>query len=155
GLFLIDATDISPGNEVASILSHIGNGNRKTAGQVTIEAQRNLVGVWRSHVRVDSDVGFRIDNRKDCGILTSRRVESSRNGWSLTRVNRHEFSTQNALVKAAITGSHHRFAISRQLDGDAQSRRYNIPLKQRSQTVDDRPRSVATVISCRKIRTDR
>src|SRR5262245_39043405 len=152
---MVDATGISPADEVSTVLSHIGNGNRKTAGQVTIETQRNVVGVWRSHVRVDGDVGFRVDNRNGSRVLTSRRVELTRNGWSLTRVNRHEFSSQNALVKPAIIGSHHRFAISRQLEGEAQSRRYDIPLKQRSQTSDDCPSRVATVVSCRKIRTDR
>src|SRR5262249_20411353 len=75
--------------------------------------------------------------------------------WSLTRVNTHEFSGENALMKPAVTASHHRFAISRQFDGDPQSRRYDIPLKQRSQTADDCPCRMATVISCRKIRTDR
>jgi hypothetical protein len=79
------------------------------------------------------------------------RVELSRNFRSLAWVDGHEFSSENALVKPAITGSSNGFAIGGQLDGDAQSRRYNIPLKQCSQTADDRPGRVATVIPCRQI----
>ena len=77
------------------------------------------------------------------------------NLWSLTWVDSHEFSGENALMKPTITASHHGFAISGQFDSDPQSQRHDIPLKQCSQTADDCPCRVAAVVSCRKIRTDR